>query len=524
MTNKTRVLIISAWLAVFAVATASAENVRLTVFHTNDVHGWLMPRPDRKQKTRMVGGAAALAKAVEKHREEGQPHLLLDAGDWFQGTPEGSLPRGRMMADYFNALGYDAVAVGNHEYDIGEEGLKDLVSRIKVPVLGANIIVEATGKNPDYVKSYVIKELAGVKVGIFGVLTTRMDELAFADNVAGLRFEDEIETSRRMVAELRKAGADVIIALSHTGYEKAKGGKYHAKEKELASKRPVGDQSIAKGAPGIDLLVGGHSHTPIFRPKSYGDGTLVVQAWSRMSHLGRVVIEIDPKTKKIVSKKGELIKLWVDEYGEDESVAALVKKYQEDVGRKLDVVIGRSVDTLTKARHKESSVGNWLTDCKRKWTKTQIAIQNGGGVRAPLPAGPVKLRHMYEIMPFDNYVVTVNMTGAQVLDILERGVSGHIGMIQVSGVRFSYDPEAPESKRVLRARVGGEPLKRDAVYSVTAPDFIVQGGDGYAFAEAKDKAFTKMLVRDVLTWCVREYSPVMAKPVDRIMAQTAAPR
>lgn len=492
-------------LLVLLASSVFAANIQLTVLHTNDEHGGIYPRPDRKEASRMVGGAAALAKAVERYGKPG-PTLLLGGGDWFQGTPEGSLSLGKPMPEMFNALKYDAVALGNHEYDIGEAALKELAAGLKTPVLAANLYLGGKNERPAYVRPFIVKKLGKVKVGVFGLLTTRMPGLAFEKNIAGLRFADEVETAKEMVKALKAQGADVIIALTHLGLED--------------SGRHIGDKTLASKVPGIDLIVGAHSHTPLFEPVTV-DGTLIVQTGGNLTHLGRVVLEIDPSSRKVVSKKGELLKLWVDELGEDEGMKAMAKKYQDEVGRSLDVVIGSSTVSILRAKDRESGVGDWMTDCVRKWSKTQIAIQNGGGVRADIIPGPVTLRTVFEIMPFDNYLVTMNITGGQLKEILERGVSGGIGMIQLSGARFTYDPAAPSMSRVREAFVGKEPLRENEVYSVSAPDFIVQGGDSYtAFAMGKDKAFNPVLVRDVLGWCVKETTPLTAPEGGRITATT----
>lgn len=499
-----RALLCAAVSSVFAPCVR-AENIRITVLHTNDIHGYMMPRPDKEEKERMVGGGAVLASFVAKQRQGDVPVLLLDAGDWFVGTPEGTITRGALSADVFNAIEFDATVVGNHEYDFGEETLKGLISRMDTPVLGTNVYVKATGKPADYVLPYLIKEVAGVKIGIFGVNTSQMKRLNFPKNIAGLEFKDEVETARETAAKLKAEGADVLIVLSHAGCE---GGKRH--EENLR-----GDQTIAEEVPGIDLIVGGHTHTPIWNPE-HTNGTLIVQAWSYLTHVGVVDLEIDPKTKKAVSSKGRLVKLWADEWGEDKEVKEIVKVYEERVGRQLDEVIGSSKQELVRSYKEEDQVGGWMTDCMRKWTKTDVTIQNGGGIRANVPAGDLRLRHMFELMPFSNYIVTMYLPGDALLGVLDRGVSGEIGMIEISGARLEYDPSAEKGKRVKKAWIGEEPLDLGKVYTVAAPDFIVEGGDDYDFTKGEDKAVHPAMIRDVLTWCVEKYSPVAGAPVGRL--------
>jgi 2',3'-cyclic-nucleotide 2'-phosphodiesterase (5'-nucleotidase family) len=196
----------------------------------------------------------------------------------------------------------------------------------------------------------------------------------------------------------------------------------------------------------------------------------------------------------------------------------LVEQYQKEVGQKLDVVIATATQALRRDRYQESMIGNWMTDCTRTWTKTQIAFHNSGGIRADLPKGPVTLRDIFNIMPFDNAVLTLRMKGRAIRDILEHALGGSIGMIQVSGISFRYKADAPNGRRVKQVWVGDEPLKERRLYSVSAVDFLVQGGDGYsAFDSARDRVHTGVLLRDVLSWCAQEHSPIRPAALGRMV-------
>lgn len=467
-----------------------------------------MSRPDRKIKDKRIGGMAALATAIKRQRAAGGHFLLLDAGDWFQGTPEGSLLKGAPMAEFFNALKYDAIGIGNHEYDLGEGTLKELIAKIEIPVLSANVYESATGKLVPYVRPYLLKEFDGVKVGIFGLVTSNMGNLQFAQNVAGLDFRGEIEIAKAMVSELKAKGADVIILLSHVGYEVGR------------IKIDVSEQDIAEQVPGIDLIVSGHIHTPTGHPVLFKNKTWLANAGGYLKAFGKVVLEIDAETKKLVSAGGENNKLWLEEYPEDEEILALTKKHLESVGRLLNVDIGRSEATLDRYLWKESPVAMWVADCTRKWTKTQIAVQNATGVRTSLAKGPVQLRHLHEIMPFDNRLVTLYMSGESLMKLLEQGAADAPGYLQVSGLRYALRSKGPKGSRIVWAEVAGRRVHSAGVYSVTAPDFLVEGGDGYkAFAEGRDLAYTPTMVRDAMIWCAKTYSPIRMPGGGRIVRQ-----
>lgn len=488
-------------LALLMAAATRASAVEVTVWHTNDVHGWIMPRPSKDDPKTLVGGAAALAARMAK--EKG-PRLLLDAGDWWQGTPEGSLTYGDVMAEYFNALNYDAVAVGNHEYDAGQDRLKALIPKITAPVLSANTRDARTGARVSWVKPWVIKEVAGVKFGLFGLTTTGMKRLAFPKNIAGLRFRREADEARDAVAELKKAGADVIIALTHVGWEQDKGPRYE------------GDQTIAREVPGIDLIVGGHSHT--FLREAWREprhGTLVTQAGHYLFAVGKTTLVIDDKTRKVTSSSDVLLDLLPAD-GEDEAVKALVSKRSAEVERVFSVVLATAPQALNREADRESPLGDWMTDCYRARLGGDVALQNGGGIRADLPAGPVTLRALFNVMPFDNYLVKLTLKGKDVRAALDHGL-GQGRIAQISGAAASVRRAAAAGARLGSLRVGDRPVDDAQDYAFVTLDFIVNGGDGYeAFSRATAREDSGLLARDALRACAEAQKLITAPASGRI--------
>jgi 2',3'-cyclic-nucleotide 2'-phosphodiesterase (5'-nucleotidase family) len=480
-------------LALF-VPSVSAANISLTVFHTNDIHGWIMPRT---KEGRRIGGMAAAAALVKKTQG---PKLVLDAGDWFQGTPEGTLSRGRALVDLFNALPYDAVAPGNHEFDFGEENLRILAKSLKPPLLAANIYRQSDGQRVPYARPWMVKTVAGIKVGLFGLVTSRTKSLSFPGHTKGLEFRREVSEAKAAVQALRAQGATVVIALTHVGFEKPDGPAFE------------GDQTLASEVEGIDLIVGGHTHTFLKEPLLEAThGTLIVQAGTGLTSLGKVVLEIEPAAKNVVSSRGRLVDLWLDETGEDPAVAALVAGQERAVSRAYDVVVGTATSSLLRNAEGESSLGSWMTDCLRGWAGTQTAFQNGGGIRADLSPGPVTVRHLFNVMPFDNRVVKLKMKGRHLKEVVDHGV-GARGMLQASGIEARYRRREKPGHRLESLSVAGGPVEEDRVYTAAALDFMVKGGDGFTpFELAEDKEETKTFMRDVLRWCA-EKKPLIEPP------------
>lgn len=484
---------------VSAAGASAAETIKIRVYHTNDVHGWIMPRPDKFQKDRLIGGGAALAALIA--RETG-PKLVLDAGDWWQGTPEGNLTKGEAVADVFNAVGYDAIVIGNHEYDDGGDSLRALIGKMKMPVLSANTF-GADGKLVAWVRPWIVKEVAGVKIGVFGLTTSHMRRLAFPKNILGLDFRREADAARDAVKALRKQGATVIIAVTHIGLE----GEDQKFE---------GDQTLAREVPGIDLIVGGHSHTFLTRPIRGENGTLIVQAGHYLIKAGRAVLEIDPKTKTVVASSDELLDLWPDRVGEDSGVKAIVARHSEAVGRIFETVVATAPALMGREPDRENALGGWMTDCYRESLGTDVALQNGGGIRAEIPAGPVTLRTIFNVMPFDNALVKLTLKGSELRAALDHGV-GMGRMAQISGADIEYYRPKPAGERLAAVAVGGAPLGDARLYTITTLDFLTNGGDGFSvFDRFVSSEATGALARDVLSACARRQGVVTAPPGGRL--------
>lgn len=494
-------LLLPLLLAVLPIG-ARAEAVKVTVYHTNDIHGWIMSRPNAEG--RQIGGAPALAAVLAK--EKG-PRLLLDGGDWWQGTPEGSLSKGAAVADLFNALNYDAVAIGNHEFDAGAGSLKELIGLIRVPVLSANIHRVEPDERVDWVRPWIIKEVAGVKFGLFGLTTTDMGRLSFPENIAGLRFKREVDAAKEAVAALVKEGAQVVIAMTHVGMLRPGQAPFED------------DRVIAREVPGIDLIVGGHSHTELRSPVvEERNGTLIVQAGSYLTHVGRVRLEIDPEKGRVVSKSAELVAL-DPAAGTDPSVQALVDRHAETVGKAFDAVVATASAPMTRGSAGESGLGSWMADCYREEAGTQVGVQNGGGIRADIQKGPVTVRNIFNVMPFDNRLVRLRMKGGDVRGVFDHAV-GHRRTGQVSGAAVEYTLAEPPGRRILRSEIAGKPLEDGADYSVVALDFIVAGGDHYAsFSKARETSPMGLLARDALLNCARRQGTIAPPPPGRLLAR-----
>lgn len=447
-------------LSVFFLTPAQAREVSLRILYVNDFHGFAEPyQPPGSQE--QLGGAAYQAAAVKKLRQE-KPTLLLAAGDMIQGNSWANLFQGKSAIGLMNLMHFDAMVVGNHEFDFGQEVLRKRIAGARFPVLGANVEGFKDGLKP-----YVIKDLQGLKVAVIGVVTPDTPQATHPRNVAGLKFLPPAASVEKYLPELTKK-ADLVVVLSHLGYE--------------------ADRNLAAQVPGIGVIVGGHSHTKLLEPTVVG-GAIVVQAWEHAKALG--VLDLQVEDGKIKKFSGRLEMIRPAQGREDKAVSALVKKYAARVDAVLGEKIGETAVDLdgARVRAQETNLGDFLADILRQAAGADAAIINGGGIRAGIPKGAITVKDIYTVLPFDNYLVAIKLTGKQIREALEHGLSGleeAAGRFpQVSGLSFTYSRQAPAGSRVKEIMMGGQPLDPQKEYVVATNDFMAAGGDGYqAFGEA----------------------------------------
>ena len=447
-------------LIILCFAPAQARDVSLRILYVNDFHGFAEPyKPVGSKES--LGGVASLAGEVNKLRKE-KPTLLLAAGDMIQGHGWANFFRGKSSIALMNRMRFDAMVVGNHEFDFGQDVLKKRIAAARFPVLGANVEGFKDGLKP-----YVIKEIQGLKVAIIGVVTLDTPQATHPKNVQGLKFLPPGAAVEKYLPELKKQ-ADLVIVLSHIGYQ--------------------ADRDLAASVPGIGVIVGGHSHTKLLEPTVINQ-TIIVQAWEHAKALG--VLDLTVADGKIKAWSGRLEMIKPGQGQEDKGVRRLVKRYGFLVDTLLGSKIGEAALDLDgeHVRMRETNLGDFLADILRQAAGADAAIINGGGIRTSILKGKITVKDIYAVLPFDNYLVAIKLTGKQIREALEHGVSGveeGAGRFpQVSGLSFTYSRGAPAGSRVKDIMIGGRPLDLQKEYAVATNDFMAAGGDGYrAFGEA----------------------------------------
>lgn len=500
----------------------------LVVLHTNDVHSHLDPFVTKSGER--VGGVAARAALIRRQRDLGGRVLLLDAGDLVQGTPYYNIFRGEVDHRLLDLLHYDAIALGNHDLDDGVDAWRARAAKTQTPIVCANVFslpkpvpagaaardpVPATvrrnarwiggGKVPaesvlhHVAEPYVILERGGLKIAVLGLMTPSLDRIVSARKNQGVAIGSPVAAADFYVPKLRRQ-ADIVIALTHLGVEQ--------------------DRWLVDHVPGIDLVVGGHGHTAIFKPRlekaEGGRATPITQAGSWGQYLGRTTLRWSGDRAKTVS--GRLIPILPEE-GEAAEVEALLATYRSRLGDGNDRIVFRSPKRVeyTSRREPDHPLGNFVSDLMRERTGADLAVMNAGGIRAALPAGDVRERDIVTMLPFDNHIVVLTMTGAEVQRMFDR-LARHLGkggFGHVSGASYvirrdratevrvwkrakAGDPDgAPEWGAGIDRSRNGDPLDANRLYRVATIDFLADGGDYFdELRDAKTKEWTKILLSD----------------------------
>lgn len=447
-------------LSSFSVAFAQdAETTKITIIHTNDTHARLVG-------TSTEIGFAKIAALIKEAKTANPNTLVLDAGDTLHGMPIVNISRGENALKVLEAAGYDYMTIGNHDFNYGQERLLELKKMSKIEMISANVLNE---KGESLFTPYAIKEVGGVKIGIFGLTTPETAYKTNPKNVEGLTFADSIEVSKKMVEEL-KDKTDLIIALVHIGLDESS---------------VVTSKEIAENVEGIDVIIDGHSHTLLEKGLLVND-TLIAQTGNYDQNLGYVDIEM--KNGEVVNRTARLLSAadTVNTAADPEltkildDINSANKAIFDQVIAKTDVYLDGLRENV---RTKETNLGNLSADAVRAASGADVAFVNGGGIRVDIQPGDITKGRVAELFPFGNVVQVKKISGEDLLGVLELSVSGYPaaqgGFLQVSGVSFVFDPSKPANSRVVEASVGDKPLDKAAEYTVAVNDFMAIGGDGY---------------------------------------------
>lgn len=456
LTSVTLGLAVALLLLLAGPQGALSARQHIVIVHQNDLHGRLDPIDD---EGRSAGGFARIATLVEAIRRQHPDSVLwLDAGDTWHGTPLANLFAGSPVVEALNEAGLDAMVLGNHDFNFGQAMLAERAAEAAFPVLSANVVRDEGGDT--IVPPSAVFAVGGLRVAVLGLTTPETATSMHPGTLACLRFLDPVDVAAAAVPRLRKE-ADLVVVLSHLGFE--------------------ADRELAGQVPGIDVIVGGHTHTALYEAVAVGD-TLIVQAGEHGRWLG--VLELTVEDGRVAAHASRLMPI-NHAIEPHPRVHAVIEAWLARVPELLEREVGSTEVDLggeeLETRRRETALSNLIADAMRHETGADIALINGGAVRSFIPAGPIRMRHVYAALPFGGPLVGLYLTGAELVEALEHGVSRYPlqwgGFLQVSGVTLTFDPVRPAGERLLDVWVGGEPVDVTATYKVVVNDFLAAGGN-----------------------------------------------
>ena len=445
--------------AALLLDTATKDLTIITTMATSDIHGNMVPYTPSGSSIE-VGGSARAAWLFDEAERRNPNTLIIDGGDSPYNTDLANISLGKSSVDVMNAQGYDATVLGNHDFDYSFDNLLSLADRAEYAMLSANTYWK-DGTYPEQFEPYIIKEVDGVKVAIVGLTDDGSKATTHYANTQDIDFHDQWEVGQEVVAKA-DAESDVVILLSHL----------HG-----------GNNTVPTKIDGIDMEIGGGND--IFGRPLNIEGTVVVNPGGVGTCVNQTNLNL--KDGKVLGYTFNQIILSSD-VPEDAEVKAIIEDYQADLDAQMEVVIGQCASDIAWSsplvRTQESPLGNLAADALRDYCDADIAIQNGGGIRAGLTAGDVTVGDVFAMLPFDNKVTLVEVTGQTVWDALENGVDGYPTtngkFPQVSGIKYTFDGSKPAGERIVSVTLeDGTPLDLDAWYTLACNDFMCGGGDGY---------------------------------------------
>jgi len=484
MKRAITVVLVALALLVGQALPVAAKAITVTILHTNDMHAHVEPFTQRGKE---LGGYARQATLINRFRATDPNPLLLCAGDTFQGTLFFNVYEGLADLTYMNYIGYQAMAVGNHEFDHGPAALARFASLAHFPLLAANLDLSAAKDLAPLVKPYAVLDVGGERIGVVGALPP--DLLSISLPGPTIELNDLVTSVQSAIDAVTRQGIDKVILLSHIGYQL--------------------DLGLAGKLEGVDVIVGGHSHTllgavpglpqpageyPTVRKDLDGNTVLVVQAWEWGKVLGRIKVSFDDVGH--VTHWEDAHPVPVDSsIPEDPTVRTMVAAFARPIASVRDQIVGHSekgiATTRVTPRHAENPMANVITDAMLAATEkagSVAAFVNAGGVRAGIEPGPITYGEAVTVQPFNNTLIQLDLDGAELKSILEETLGGlpenAAGLLYPSrGTSYVIGVRRPAGDRIVDLRVGGAPLQAARTYRVTVPSFVAAGGDNHPLAK-----------------------------------------
>ncbi|MBA3065196.1 bifunctional metallophosphatase/5'-nucleotidase [bacterium] len=496
---KKAMKILAGVLAVALIVFAAREiyirqtTDKIYLIYTSDIHGHVLPEKHYDASSGVTwetGGAGSLNTYMSFLDK---PHLLIDAGDIFMGTPEGALGRGEFIVKLMNDLKYAAVAVGNHELDYGIDNFKKLAAKSDFPFLCCNLTYR-DGSEISFIKPYEIFEVGGYKIGVTAVIEEDLHKVLAGANAAMFAVKPAAESAQKIADELAEK-CDVVVVLSGLGLEE--------------------DKELAKKITGVDIIAGGETHIALEKAVKI-NGIMVCEPGWGMRYAGKIEMRVGKKG--LVRAKWHLDKLLLSKYQSGSFVSERIGEYETDDYKNMNSPVGSSSMWIQRQGPGcLNPMGNLVADAMRAAAGTDFAFQNQYGIRSEIAPGTVRIKDIVAVSPFGNTIVTMKMTGAGVRELLKQSATMEKGLLQMSGLKMMFNSELPKDKRLLNVIVKDAEIDGEKEYTVATNSFLAGGGDGFVtFKEGKDIKDTKIKLMDAEIEYFKNHSPVSPSQEERI--------
>lgn len=473
---KTLALIVLSSLLLGNVgAQQAADDIVVTLIFTNDMESAYEPVPAWwRDDMQHIGGIAELTTLIKTIRRDEPNVFLFDAGDIFTGALS-RLTEGALMFEFMISMGYDAMAIGNHEFDYGEAVLEWQKNHAPFPVLGANLFYKGT-EHP-FAQRHAVIERNGIRIGVIGILGQDAASSAIAPpHIDELDVTDPAAAMQKSVSELRN-DVDLIIALTHQGHTAPM--QTDAEADPRLARDIDADIALAGAVPGIDVLFAGHADAgtwaPVVQPET---GTLIMQTFGQATYLGYLQLTLDGTTRRIKAYAGKLIPVDSDRLQPDPIIVQKMAAYRAAYPE-ITEVVGHTAARLNRRYFDEADLGNLLADIAVEMTGAEIGLIHPGTIRKDIPQGEIEVADILDTNPFVDPIVVMQVTGAQLQAIMEQSFTLLRGLLQVSGLEVVYDTSQPERQRLVSLRHNGVAVQPDDVFEVATPAIIAGGGDHY---------------------------------------------
>ena len=417
----------------------------LVIFHTSDTHGFFYPQ-------NKIGGFAALKNVIN---HEKKPFLLLDSGDFANGTAEAKFSRGAKAVQLMNAVGYSAVTIGNHEFDFKDAGITALIQESKFSILAANLREKATGLLPAGVQAARVFNVDGIKVAVIGLANNHPSR-----PTQKYTFIKPLTALSKALQEVEKQDPAVLIVIVHDSFVDY--------QHDIL---PYMGQ-IAKHFPGrVQVVLGGHAHKIV---NEYLESTLYVESGAHLEAVSKITVNVDDETGKFLSAQAKLISLNVDEVGQDKTVAKLAEELREPgLDNEVAVITKRLSKKPILPNTLDGELDDWLADEGRKITKTEIFIHNTGGTRMDLLPGSLTRRQLIDLFPFNDVLISMEVPGYTLKKFIKSGLVPW-NKYTYSGITVSFDKIGPNRVKNLQIKINGKPLEKRQIYRVGTNSYIAR--------------------------------------------------